>query len=329
MNARSILRRLAVLHPDLPPIEVLGPEAELVRAGASAAGWKVRDGGPEARVIVWFGPASPVAGSEIEAALARHPDAETICAVGSGARCELPGFATIRARTFRLQLRIDDWMAERAAAAGVPEDLRKRAGALWRAWHFDEVVGNRYAAMPLPGNFEQLLRRSGLAGARADSDSAADRLRAAAMTFFGVGDLPLVGATLASAIVALLAALLVWTGAGALCFNACFGALCLLGIIGCVALEPWSQRHYLATDPREVVLDEVAGMSATLLVAQTTGSLTGVALCFVAFRFFDIFKFGVHWIEAMPWRGALLWDDILAGIYAGLAVLLVVRVAGL
>lgn len=329
MNARSLLRRLSVLHPDLPPIESLGPDAEMVRSSAAAAGWKVREGGTDARAVVWFGPARPVMKSEIEAALARNGGAETVCIVGAGARCELQGFETIRARSFRQHLRIDDWIAARFAAAGVPDGLRKSIGTRWRAWHFDEVVGNRYAAMPLPGNFEQILRRADLAGKGAGAGSVGDRLRVAAVTFLGIGDLPLVGATLASAIVAILAALLVWMGVGALIFNVIFGALCILGIVGCVALEPWSQRHYLATDPREVVLDEVAGMSATLLVAQTTGSLAGVALCFVAFRFFDIFKFGVHWIEAMPWPGALLWDDILAGIYAGLAVLAVVRVAGL
>jgi phosphatidylglycerophosphatase A len=86
----------------------------------------------------------------------------------------------------------------------------------------------------------------------------------------------------------------------------------------CCLLEGWARKHYFAEDPREVVLDEVAGMSLALLIA---GPGLGVIIAaFFAFRFFDIFKFGIHWIEKRRIHGTIVWDDLLAGIYAGLLV---------
>jgi phosphatidylglycerophosphatase A len=41
---------------------------------------------------------------------------------------------------------------------------------------------------------------------------------------------------------------------------------------------------------------------------------------FFAFRFFDIFKFGIDWVERLPVGGKVVWDDVLAGVYAGVVV---------
>jgi phosphatidylglycerophosphatase A len=92
----------------------------------------------------------------------------------------------------------------------------------------------------------------------------------------------------------------------------------------CALLEKWAHRHYLAEDPREVVLDEVAGMALALAIAGP-GFWT-VAAAFFAFRFFDIFKPGIHWIEERGWPGTIVWDDLLAGVYAGGAVAVGARI---
>jgi phosphatidylglycerophosphatase A len=45
-----------------------------------------------------------------------------------------------------------------------------------------------------------------------------------------------------------------------------------------------------------------------------------IAAAFIAFRFFDIFKIGVHWVERRGWPGGIVWDDVLSGLYGGTLV---------
>ena len=81
-------------------------------------------------------------------------------------------------------------------------------------------------------------------------------------------------------------------------------------------------------DPSEVVADEVAGQSITMIFACfLTGSNNIYALCiaaFLLFRFFDITKI---WpackFEEFPSGLGVLADDLMAGIYAGLSMLLI------
>jgi phosphatidylglycerophosphatase A len=76
----------------------------------------------------------------------------------------------------------------------------------------------------------------------------------------------------------------------------------------------------VAEDPREVVLDEVAGMAVALALAGSGG--WAIAAAFFAFRFFDIFKIGVRWVEKRGWPGSIVWDDLIAGVYAGVIILI-------
>jgi phosphatidylglycerophosphatase A len=61
-----------------------------------------------------------------------------------------------------------------------------------------------------------------------------------------------------------------------------------------------------------------------LALAVAGPGLWIIVAAFFAFRFFDIFKPGIHWIEERGWPGTIVWDDLLAGLYAGgtLALLL-------
>lgn len=144
-----------------------------------------------------------------------------------------------------------------------------------------------------------------------------ERLWDAVLSAGGLGHLPLVGATAASAavcVVGLLIAPFVSDGAW-------HGLMFLLALVSsalCALGEKRGQRIYVAEDPREVVLDEVAGMAAALVLAGS--GCWPVVFAFFAFRFFDIFKIGVHWIEERGWSGGIVWDDLLAGIYAGACV---------
>lgn len=82
-------------------------------------------------------------------------------------------------------------------------------------------------------------------------------------------------------------------------------------------------------DPGFVVIDEVAGQWLTLF-ALTLGSaytkLNGVhiLLGFLLFRVFDVFKpFPIRRIEKLPDGWGIVFDDIAAGLYAGLALWLI------
>lgn len=87
-------------------------------------------------------------------------------------------------------------------------------------------------------------------------------------------------------------------------------------------------------DPSEVVVDELAGMlAAAALVALERPAVAGgtlALLLFVGFRFFDILKpWPIGWVDRRlaSALGAML-DDLLAGLAAGAAVLLLLRLKG-
>lgn len=79
-------------------------------------------------------------------------------------------------------------------------------------------------------------------------------------------------------------------------------------------------------DPGAVVVDEVAGQLITFLFVpwQTTWTWT-VALGFIAFRVFDIWKpYPVRRLEGLGGGLGIMADDMLAGFYAATAMSLLV-----
>jgi phosphatidylglycerophosphatase A len=69
-------------------------------------------------------------------------------------------------------------------------------------------------------------------------------------------------------------------------------------------------------DPQVVVIDEVAGMGVTLLLAAP--SYTLLVLGFACFRLFDIWKpWPVSWADQQVGGGlGVMLDDVIAGVYA-------------
>jgi phosphatidylglycerophosphatase A len=77
-------------------------------------------------------------------------------------------------------------------------------------------------------------------------------------------------------------------------------------------------------DSSKIVLDEVAGMMIPLLIVPV--QINYVIVSLVLFRFFDIAKpLGIKKLEALPGGWGVMGDDVLAGIYAGLLVLLIFK----
>lgn len=79
-------------------------------------------------------------------------------------------------------------------------------------------------------------------------------------------------------------------------------------------------------DPGYYVIDEVIGYLVT--IAWTGGpTLLTLLAAFIAFRFFDILKPPpVKWFERIPGGDGILLDDVVAGVY-GLLVMVLLRLA--
>jgi len=80
-------------------------------------------------------------------------------------------------------------------------------------------------------------------------------------------------------------------------------------------------------DPSSIVIDEIAGMTVTLLgIPLTPFSLI---LGFLVFRAFDILKpFPIRLLDQkVPGGAGIVLDDVMAGIYGNLLIRIVLWVA--
>ncbi len=78
-------------------------------------------------------------------------------------------------------------------------------------------------------------------------------------------------------------------------------------------------------DPSRVVVDEMVGVWIALLAVPESGSWLYMLGAFLLFRLFDIWKpLGIRRMEAVRGGWGVMLDDILAGVYAAI-VLLIVR----
>ncbi len=110
----------------------------------------------------------------------------------------------------------------------------------------------------------------------------------------------------------------------------------LLAILAVTGIGVLSSGHHAARigrkDPSEVVIDEVAGQwIATLPLALFAGwSLWyGWVAAFALFRLFDVIK---PWpcddLERLPGGQGVMCDDLMAGLYAALAMTLLLFLVG-
>ena len=107
-------------------------------------------------------------------------------------------------------------------------------------------------------------------------------------------------------------------------------AILLAIIFGTIAANH-HQSETGSKDASEVVIDEVAGQWVPLLVIPTELSwpeyCVWVAIAFVLFRFFDITKLGpVGMAEKIAGGTGVMADDLVAGVFAGVAILAIFHV---
>jgi phosphatidylglycerophosphatase A len=147
-------------------------------------------------------------------------------------------------------------------------------------------------------------------------------VRKAILSGLGVGLVPGLPGTYASAVTAAAAAGLAWEGTVPWTV-----AACLAWGIGTVATLALAGRPAAASDdgdPPWIVTDEIAGQGLALAVAYALGG-DGFAPCvlaFVLFRVLDVTKPGpIRRLERLPGAAGVLFDDLAAGALAGGAVL--------
>ena len=139
-------------------------------------------------------------------------------------------------------------------------------------------------------------------------------------TIFGVGYFPLAPGTMGS-----LAALIVYWISPEI--TAIQLALIILGIsvlgVYTATITEHEMKNKLGQekgiDPGIIVIDEVVGMLIALLfVPKTTFFLIAA---FILFRIFDITKpYPVRNMERFPGGWGIVLDDVIAGIYANIAI---------
>lgn len=136
-------------------------------------------------------------------------------------------------------------------------------------------------------------------------------------TFFGCGRLPMAPGTWGSLAALPLGVGLLWVGGP---------WLLALGIIA-VSLAGWwasgeHSRLIGRDDAGEIVIDEVAGQWIALLPAAVTWP--DIAIAFLLFRVADIVKpWPASWADRTIHGGlGVMADDLIAGIYAALALFL-------
>jgi phosphatidylglycerophosphatase A len=137
-------------------------------------------------------------------------------------------------------------------------------------------------------------------------------------TCFGVGYAPIAPGTFGS-----LAGLALWfvlpasiavqTGAVAVVF------------VGGVWAAGVAERHFHATDPGPVVIDEVLGMLVTLFLVPVgwPGALVG----FFFFRLFDVVKpYPANRFERLPGGIGIMADDFMAAVYANIVLRILLEI---
>ena len=92
-----------------------------------------------------------------------------------------------------------------------------------------------------------------------------------------------------------------------------------------VALASAAEKTLNQKDPAQIVIDEIAGILVTFLGHPF--NLQTAVLGFILFRVFDILKpIPIGWLEHKVSGGSgIVVDDVVAGVYANLALRLVIH----
>jgi phosphatidylglycerophosphatase A len=161
-------------------------------------------------------------------------------------------------------------------------------------------------------------------------------LRLLLITTFGLGHMRPASGTWGSMPTVVLAAALMFAGAGPaaspVLYHAVLIAWMLIFCIACLVGGREAEAAFGKKDPGQAVADETAGQVIPLLflpavaTSTTNHTLLTLALAFVAFRVFDIIKLPpARQLQRLKGGIGILIDDLIAGVHALIVVQIVTR----
>ena len=150
---------------------------------------------------------------------------------------------------------------------------------------------------------------------------------------FGLGWLPVAPGSWGSLPSAIIFGLACYFGGIAPVVISLMIALIIAGSFVCVKFSYAAVAATGNEDPGEVVADEIAGQAlAFLAMPLLMGDVSGrqivliVAIGYFLFRLFDTVKpWPLHRLEELPAGWGILADDLMAGVYAGIALIIAAR----
>ena len=152
-----------------------------------------------------------------------------------------------------------------------------------------------------------------------DARPAATRLALAVATVGGIGYVPLAPGTFGSAV-----GVLVWwlLGPSAIAQASAIVVVFAVGVWSAAVCE----RDCSRTDPGHVIVDEVVGMLITLFLVPV--GWAGAFVAFLLFRVADVIKpYPANRFESLHGGLGIMADDCMAGVYANLALRLILALA--
>jgi phosphatidylglycerophosphatase A len=152
----------------------------------------------------------------------------------------------------------------------------------------------------------------------ASGSAPAPRIALVIATALGAGYSPIAPGTAGSAVALVILWLVPFSRVGLVVF---FLAVTFFGTWAAQVVEAAAARK----DPGTIVIDEVAGMTLSVLLLPLPLTIQVLATAFVLFRIFDVVKpFPANRAQALPGGVGVMTDDLIAGAYT-LIVLLAVR----
>ena len=145
---------------------------------------------------------------------------------------------------------------------------------------------------------------------------------------FGLGWLPIAPGSWGSLPSAIIFGLVYYLGGSGVLAASLMVALIVAGSVVCVKFSHVAVAATGNEDPNEVVADEVAGQALTflampLMMADVSGRqiVSIVALGYFLVRLIDTVKpWPSYRLEELPAGWGILADDLMAGVYAGIAL---------
>jgi len=291
-SLRALVRRMKFTVPGLAILRAEGVSTEVLQTVAEAESLSLTGGGP-AGLVIW------APGRSLGSIDAK--DAIVVCVVAEDIAGEiLPHLAAHGRASVYTTLRawVKGW----------------RVGSFLATFMNSDAVGSRLCRIKSPTDKEWIFTRQPI---EKPANGRGETAKFLLVTGLGTGLFPIMPATVTS-LCLLPFGLVLWWGCSYVAFVGIMLIILIASTWGCLALEKWAGRQFFAEDPREFVLDEVAGLTLAWALLPPGSPWWGVVLGFVLFRVFDIFKWGVHWIETVPIPGRIVWDDLIAGAYAGI-----------